>query len=146
MKKFFAFTFSLFLIAATSFATAGNEPTDKKVAQTFIKFFASAQSVSWNKAVTYTQANFLMNGQYLSAYFAPDASMLGVSRNLTSLELPLTLMADLKKNYEGFWITELFEYGTPDSDAYYVTLENADKKLILKSNSGRFSIYKNLVK
>ena len=144
MKKLLAIALSLVLFASTSFA--GDKPTDKKVAETFTRFFASAQSISWNQTTNYTQANFLMNGQFLSAYFALNARMLGVSRNLTSLELPLMLIADLKKNYDGFWITELFEYVTPDSDAYYVTLENADKKLILKSNSGKFSVYKNLVK
>ncbi|HUR11513.1 MAG TPA: hypothetical protein VM012_09100 [Flavitalea sp.] len=147
MKKFLILLTSLVLVFSVSFANSGNEkPMDKKIAVAFAKTFASAHSISWTESVAYTQADFQINGQYLSAYFTPDGQMAGVSRNLTSQELPLTLIADLKKNYTGYWITELFEYAGHGSDTYYVTLENADKKMILMSNSSSFVLYKKLVK
>lgn len=146
MKKSIALAFLLTFFAFTSFAGTGNEPTDKNIADKFTKIFASAQSVNWVQNKGFVQADFLLNGQYLSAYFTPDAKMAGVSRNLLSNDLPIYLMADLKINYEGYWISELFEYANPDSDTYYVTVENADKKLILKSNSTGFSLFKKSIK
>jgi hypothetical protein len=43
------------------------------------------------------------------------------------------LTAELKKNYEGYWITDLFEIATDSQTSYYVTLENADHKIVLES-------------
>jgi hypothetical protein len=72
--------------------------------------------------------------------------MLGVSRNLSSNDLPFNLRMNLQSYFEKYWVTEAFEYATPASDSYYVTLENADVKLILKSESGVFQLYKKTIK
>jgi len=44
------------------------------------------------------------------------------------------LLTDLKKNYSSHWITDLFEMASSNENVYYVTLENADQKLVLKSS------------
>ena len=51
-------------------------------------------------------------------------------------------MTELKKEYNGFWISELFEMVSDDQTTYYVSLENADKTLVLKSNgTSGWSVY-----
>ena len=142
MKKLFFLTSILVLFITTSFANAGPTPDNKKVTDAFTKHFAAAQSVTWNQTAKISTANFELNGQYLAAHFSPDAKMLGVSRNLSSSDLPFNLRMNLQSYFEKYWVTEAFEYATPASDSYYVTLENADVKLILKSESGVFQFYK----
>lgn len=142
MKKLLSLSLAFTFFMATSFATEDRGAADKKVADAFTRHFAAAQSITWNKASDITTATFVLDGQYLAAHFSPDAKMLGVSRNIVSTELPLNLGHDLKSYVAKYWITDVFEYATPDSDAYYVTLENADYKLILKSDAGSFVIYK----
>jgi len=56
-----------------------------------------------------------------------------VVRNITSTQLPISLLSDLKKDYNEFWISDLFEIASEDQTTYYVTLENANKKIVLKS-------------
>ncbi|HMF70053.1 MAG TPA: hypothetical protein VK616_01185 [Flavitalea sp.] len=146
MKKLFSLTVILALFITTSFANEGPVPGDKKLTEAFSKYFAAAQSVTWNQTAKIATANFELNGQYLAAHFSPDAKMLGVSRNLSSSDLPFNLRMNLQSYFEKYWVTEAFEYATPASDSYYVTLENADSKLILKSESGRFYVYKKIVK
>lgn len=146
MKKLFSLASILVLCMATSFANAGPTPDDKKVIDAFAKHFAAAQSVTWNQTAKISTANFELNGQYLAAHFSPDAKMLGVSRNLSSNDLPFNLRMNLQSYFEKYWVTEAFEYATPASDSYYVTLENADVKLILKSESGIFQLYKKNIK
>src|SRR5688500_11990762 len=146
MKKLLSLLPVLLIFAATSFATPASDPSSKKVTETFTKLFAAAQSVQWQQTSTFMKAQFQVNGLYLSAYFTPDAEFMGVSRNLTSTQLPLHLLADLKKNYSQYWITELFEYATANADDYYVTLESADKTIILKGNMNGFTIFKKTVK
>jgi len=50
--------------------------------------------------------------------------------------LPLNLQVSLKKSYGNYWITDLFETASHDGSSYYVTLETADTKIILKSTDG----------
>jgi hypothetical protein len=43
-------------------------------------------------------------------------------------------LSDLKKNYNAYWISDLFEVSSSADASYYVTLQNGDSKVILKSN------------
>ena len=43
------------------------------------------------------------------------------------------LLEKLKESYSNCWITELFEFSGKEDAAYYVTMENADYKITLKS-------------
>jgi hypothetical protein len=142
MKKLLSVATFLVVIITSSFASTDPVAADKKVSEAFGKYFAAAQSVTWNKSDKISTASFQINGEYLSAHFATDATMLGVSRNITTNDLPLNLRKDLSSYFEKYWITNAFEYATPISDSYYITIENADTKLILKGESGTFSIYK----
>ena len=72
----------------------------------------------------------------MTAYFTPDGELMGVIRNILSTQLPLNLQTSLKKEYEGYWITELFEFARPDSNGYYITIQNADEVITLQSTDG----------
>jgi hypothetical protein len=57
------------------------------------------------------------------------------------------LQTELKKDHANEWITELFEMSHDNGTDYYITLENADNKTILKSsNNSTWSVYKKLRK
>jgi hypothetical protein len=67
---------------------------------------------------------------------------LGVTRYISSGNLPINLQTSLKKSYDNYWISDLFEVAKYDNTSYYITLENADTKLVLKSNGGsNWSVY-----
>ncbi len=142
MKKSLILATAAILIAASSFASPVTGPDNKKAAEVFNKVFANAKSVQWEENSKFLSATFQLNGAYLSAHFSPTAELIGVSRNITSNQLPLHLFGQLKKNYSGYWITELFEYATKDEDSYYITLENADQILILKGSNYGLTTYK----
>jgi hypothetical protein len=61
--------------------------------------------------------------------------MAAITRNITLAQLPVTLQAGIKKDYEKYWVSELFEITSEGATQYYVTLENADEKVVLKSAS-----------
>ena len=142
MKKSLTLAAVAILFAVSSFASPVTGPDTKKAAEVFSKVFANAQSVKWEENSKFLSASFQLYGNYMSAHFSPSAELIGVSRNITSSQLPLHLFAQLKKHYSNYWISELFEYVTKDSDSYYVTLENADQILILKGDSNGFTTYK----
>jgi hypothetical protein len=53
----------------------------------------------------------------------------------------------LKKNYSNHWISDLFEVSNEEGTAYYLTMEDADSKIVLKSTGGSsWDIYKRITK
>ena len=133
------------LVTSTTFAGDIDNNVTKEVSTAFSKEFTKASEVAWEKTATFYKATFLLNGQYLFAYYSPSGEKMAVARNLSSIELPIYLQADLRDNYSGYWISELFEYANGDGSKYYVTLENSDDKIILESvNTNYWSIYKKI--
>jgi hypothetical protein len=120
-----------------------NEGISNEITTSFNKDFVSATNVSWNKQKDFTKATFTMNNQVMFAYYDESGSLIASARNILSEQLPINLMNDLKKGYGNYWISELFEMDRDGQASYYVTLENADETLILKSSSfNSWSTYK----
>lgn len=108
----------------------------------FNSSFKNASEISWKYAGNYYKADFALSGQYVTAYYDVTAKLIAVTRNISSLQLPITLQTNLKNEYEAFWITDLFELSDDDGTTYYVTVENGDSKITLKSTSvNEWSVY-----
>jgi hypothetical protein len=109
------------------------ENVNEQVISSFKKDFASAQEVSWEKTRDVSKATFKLNDQVMFAYYAEDGNLLAVIRNIVSGQLPINLLSDLKKNYSNYWISDLFEMASDNSTSYYVTVQNGDQTVVLKS-------------
>jgi len=135
-------------IAISSFAAfAKDTKVNTAVLNSFNSDFADAKEVNWSSGTGFYKASFIYNEKYVTAYYSFKGEMLGFSRNISSLDLPMNLQASLKKDYSGRWISELFELADQDGTSYYITLEQADTKVILKSiNGGSWSVYKKSTK
>jgi len=118
-------------------ANPGSEEVDARVLGAFKKEFATAKDITWTLAVNYYQASFVYNEQHITAYYNSEGELLGVARFISPVDLPLALQADLKKNYQPYWISNLFEAATSEGTTYYITIEDADQSLVLKSDNAR---------
>ena len=128
-------------------ALASEENVDKKVLNAFSQEFAGAKDVKWTTNETFYKASFVFNGQYVYAFYQLDGELLAMTRNISSLDLPISLQTSLKKGYEGYWISDLFEISNNEGTKYYITMENADSKLVLKStNAGDWVSFKKSAK
>ena len=78
----------------------------------------------------------------LAGFYSKDGRMLGVARNIHFSSLPLMLQIGQRKNYKGYWITEIYELTNGDGTRYYLTLENADKKMKLGSTGSDWEVIK----
>ena len=146
MKKIFV-SFSLLLTAGLSSAFANSDPDpDQKVLDAFKTEFASAKEVEWSVGANYFKATFNYNGKYVFAFYSENGELLGLTRYLSPADLPLALQANLKKNYEGYWVSDLFEASKNDGTNYYITLENADSKIVLKSSGNSWSVHNKIKK
>jgi hypothetical protein len=132
MKKFFLSIITTAFITLSSFANSSAE-VNQTVIKSFQKEFNNASNVEWTLMNGLNKATFTLNGNVMFAFYTNSGERVALTRNLTSDQLPIVLTAELKKNYEGYWITDLFEIATDSQTSYYVTLENADHKIVLES-------------
>jgi hypothetical protein len=135
-------------IAIASFFTKANAatPTPKDVApailQSFQNAFAGVKQVAWSSTdANLYKAEFVLNEQYVTAFYNPNGELVALTRNIASYQLPVVLQATLKKDYSNYWISDLFELANEEGTTYYVTLETADTKLTLKSNLSTWTTY-----
>ena len=81
--------------------------------------------------------------KYVFAYYSTEGDLIAITRHISPDALPLSLQIDLKKEYEGYWISDLFEMAKNETTSYFITLENADSQLVLKSTGGsKWEVYK----
>ena len=128
-------------------AFAWEENVNTKVLNAFSREFTGAKDVKWTTNKTFYKASFAFNGQYVYAFYQLNGDLMAITRNISSLDLSIKLQSNLKKTYDGYWISELFEVSNSDGTKYYITMETADSKIVLKSNSdGNWNVFKKSTK
>jgi len=100
----------------------------------FHKDFQNAELISTSTGTGFVKVIFKMSSMILTAFYSNSGELLAVTHNITSTQLPLQLLMQVKRNYSGYWISDLFEYNANGSSSYFLTLENADSKITLRSN------------
>jgi hypothetical protein len=138
MNKIILSIATVLMMSFSASASGNDNAVSQQARNAFKKDFASASNISFEQKDSYVKATFSLNGQILYAYYSNDGDLQGVVRNIVSDQLPISLLTDLKKDYDGFWITDLFEISSNDQTTYYVTLENSDKKIVLKSSGTNY--------
>jgi hypothetical protein len=135
-SKKVAFIVALFLTVgiSSSFAAPTREVNDA-IVTSFHKDFKRAELMGMDVKKDYTKVTFRLNNLVLFAFYSTHGELLAVVRNIVSTQLPIQLLMDLKQQYNDFWITDLFEMSSNGETDYYVTLQNADTKITLRSNS-----------
>lgn len=125
---------ALAFLVSTTAAFANETSINSNALNSFKKEFAAAQDAKWADRGEFYEVNFTLNGKYITVFYSTEGQRMGVARNLPSTELPVLLQNDIASNYKSYWISGLFELTNAEGTSYYVTLENADSKLMLKSN------------
>jgi len=132
---------TMLLMGISAFA-AKNDDISKLALRAFNKDFATAKNISLEQKQDYLKVTFTLNDQVMFAYYNNNGDLRAVVRNLLSGQLPINLLTELKSDYAGYWISDLFEVASDDQTTYYVTLENADNKIVLNAFGGsRWSVY-----
>ena len=137
MKKIILSIATVLIIGLSAFANKVGDVNQQAV-KAFTKEFANARNPIWEEKKDYTKVTFTLNEQVMSAFYNNNGELQAVVRNIISDQLPINLLTELKREYNGFWITELFEMASDDQTTYYITLENADKTIVLRSSGTKY--------
>lgn len=143
MKKIMLVWALMLTVGLSSSFANFTETVSQQVVNAFKKDFADAQNVSWEVSKTFAKATFKMNDQVLYAYYSKEAELTAVTRNILSEQLPINLLTSLKKGYGAYWISDLFELAAGGSTSYYVTVQDGEQQLILRSSgSASWEVFK----
>ena len=135
------------IVFATQLSFASETPAASLAKTSFSNDFYTATNVEWQHTDSYEKVSFNMNNAVMNAYYTPDGELIAVVRNIIAEQLPLKLLIELKKDYGCFWISDLFEVVNESQDDYYITVEDADTKLVLKAKVNKsWKVYKRIVK
>ncbi len=138
---------AMVLTLGTTFAFTGEEAVSKQALNTFKTEFTGATDAAWTVGNDYYKVAFTLNDQKLFAYYNMQGEFMAATRYISSFQLPLNLQSSLKKSSCNYWISDLFEMASKDGTSYYVTLENADTKIVLKSTDGSdWSVFQKIKK
>ena len=138
MKKIFLSLAAVALMGISAFANGNDELVSQKTLAAFKSDFSNATHTTWEQKDGFIKATFSFNGQVMFAYYDNDGFLKAVVRNIVSDKLPLNLLTSLKNDYSDYWITDLFEISADNETTYYVTVENAGKKVVLKSDGSAY--------
>jgi hypothetical protein len=143
--KTFAFV-AMLLTFSSTFATPTYD-SNEAVKVAFHKDFKKAEIMATEVKTTYTKLTFKMNDVVMFAFYSDNGQLLAVTRNITSNQLPIQLLLELKKNYSDYWITDLFELTGDGASNYYITVENTESRITLRSDgSNNWELYEKKVK
>jgi hypothetical protein len=134
MKKFLFISGFVFLAGLTTVFAGEPKKMNESPVRSFSRDFSGASVISWQREGDYSKVTFTMNNQVMYAFYSVETSeLVGVARNILSDRLPILLMASLKNDFDGYWITNLVEVVRNGETAYYATLENEGKVIQVKS-------------
>jgi hypothetical protein len=136
--KFKVLILALALTATVSTSFANSKPNrsddpNSSIKASFKKDFKTAEIISVDNTRQFTKVTFSMNGSILFAFYSGSGDLMAVTRNVLSTQLPMNLANSLKTKYGDYWISDLFEIDAEAGNFYYITLENADRRIILRS-------------
>jgi hypothetical protein len=137
-KKITLILAACFLTATTLFAKKPNDPSvPADLQENFSAHYINARQISWDKEPDYYLVSFLMAGTRFFAYYSDDASFMAIAHPVLSDILPQDLKNSVKSNYSDYWITDLYQVSDHHQPYYVIILENADQKIVLKSDSNK---------
>jgi hypothetical protein len=136
----------MLLTFSSSYATPTDD-SNEAVKVAFHKDFKKAELMGTEVRPNFTKLTFKMNDVVMYAFYSDNGQLLAVTRNITSNQLPIQLLLEVKRDYSDYWITDLFELNGDGASNYYITLENPNSRVTLRSSgSDSWAVYDKKVK
>ena len=132
MKSLFlALTLLGTVLCSAAFANDGQ--VTNTVLTSFRATFKNADEARWSKVEDLYKAVFNLNQQEFVAFFNERGRLVATTRYLTFIQLPLSLQLNLGKYTKDHKVTEVFEVNNEEGSQFFVTVENAARRIVLAS-------------
>lgn len=136
MKKIIVTLFA-FLTIGIAASMANEQPdVDPKILSAFQKEFSFAQNVKWQIKGKFAQVNFSVNDHGFIAWYNSDAQLVSTARNILYMQLPLSVIMTLEKEFTDASLYGFVEITRDDETLYQIQAERKNKKLLLQISPG----------
>ena len=136
MKKIIVTLFA-FLTIGIAATVANEEPAvDPKILSAFQKEFSFAQNVKWQMKGEFAQVNLSVNDQSFIAWYNSNAELVGTARNILYMQLPLSVIRTLEKDFADASLSGFAEITRDDETFYQLQAERKSKKFLLQISPG----------
>ena len=133
MKKILVALFA-FLTIGTAASFANEEPrVDPRILTALQKEFSFAKDVKWGMKGDFVQVNFSLNDHGFVAWYNANAELVSTARNILYMQLPLSVIRSLEKNYRDAELSAIIEVTRNNETFYQLQAEKKNKKLLLKA-------------
>jgi hypothetical protein len=145
MKKLSIVALFALILISSAFANKTSNP-DFKGMENFNKAFPQATEVVLKVTEKYTLVSFTWHNLKLQAFYDVEGNQIGTSRQIAVLDLPLTYLLSIRKEFPGFEPTEAIEFDHMDTGlSYYVTVVAPEKAYVLEvTANGAISVFKKM--
>lgn len=144
MKKIFVALFVFLTIGAASFANEKSN-IDPGILSAFQKEFSFAKDVKWEMKGGFAQVNFSLNDHGFVAWYNANAELVSTARNLLYMQLPLSVIRSLEKNYSDASFSGIIEVTRNNETFYQLQAERKNKKFLLKASpAGNIMVIKRI--
>jgi hypothetical protein len=124
----------------------GNE-VSYQAKQEFISDFGNIPVASWERLDNFDEADFIKDGQAMSAFYDEDAKLVGTTTNKTFGDLPEKAQKYISEKYRDYSVdgiilfddneqngTDMILYNLQfeDVDSYFVELKKDNKKIVVQ--------------
>ena len=143
MKKAFVTLFAFLTIGITISMAMERTDVDPKILSAFQKEFSFAKNAKWEVKGNLTQVNFLVNDQGVVAWYNSDAELVTTARNILYLQLPISVIKSLEKEYADAAFCGITEVTSNNETYYQIRADKKDKRFLLKASpSGNITVLK----
>ena len=128
---------SLFILAAGVTSAFANDDTkvSEKVKSAFSKDFSSAKNVTWKQDGEFLKASFTIADMLTNAYYNEDGELLGSARNLSFEQLPLSVIHEFNKRFDGSSVISITEITNGEGTSYRIWAEKDERKFKVSATS-----------
>ena len=133
---------ALMLATLTSNTFAADAKVSPVVLEAFKTSFTNVSEAQWSMVNHIYQAEFILNGEKLIAFFKGDGTLVATSHYITIENLPYALQRSLIRRTISGSIIEIFEVQSDDQVDYYATVKQGEGQVILKSFASNWNVYK----
>lgn len=144
MKKITTIVSAAMLLLSTSafaYPFGTGESVNKKITAAFEKKFVPSSEVNWKYSDGYYFAQFQVDNNDVSVAYNEEGELVGSSRVIRKAELPADVVAGLKDQFGDYSVCDaVTEIVLQGEKSYYVTVENKNAVLRLKSSADGYRI------
>jgi hypothetical protein len=135
MKKTFVILFLSLAVIVSAMAAPAGPDIDPRIVSAFQKEFSFAKNVKWQQKGELVQVNFSLYDHGFVAWYNLEAELVSTARNILYMQLPLSVIKTLQREYAGAEFSGIVEVTSNDQTIYQIRAEIKNKKYLLEASS-----------